>query len=116
MDANADVSILDYSWLWEMKKTALMEYHCLQYIQSHCDAKSIELLHEAVGYHTVHSLKLKAFVELFCDRFLVNPYEFHELDAQGIPTVEWSCGNPSACVMAVLRECNRNKWSVKTSL
>ena len=106
----------DLSWVIEMKNQALLEYNCLEYIFSNCDGMSLQRLHDACGYNTLHSLKLKSFIQVFCEKFLTAGVGFMGVDGQGVPKRVWSCRNPSACVIHTIEECNRTGWLLKTSL
>ena len=85
------------------------------YIFQNCNVEVCQTLHECCGHNTIHSLKLKVFIQTFCQTY-TQTIEVFDLDAQLAPhSSAFTCHDPSACVLEILDQCDRDGWLLKTS-
>jgi hypothetical protein len=113
--AEDDVQMIDADWLLCQAAQAHKEYSCISYIFQNCNGEACQKLHECCGHNTLHSSKLKVFVEAFCRTYLENT-EACGLDARlALDSAVFTCHDPSACVLEILAQCDRKGWLLKTS-
>ncbi len=113
--AKDDVQMIDADWLLCQAAQAHKEYTCIAYIFQNCDGEACQKLHECCGHNTLHSLKLKVFIQAFCQSYM-EITEVFGLDTQLAPDSSvFTCDDPSACVLKILDQCDREGWLLKTS-
>jgi hypothetical protein len=115
-DMEQEQRMLECSWLLDQMHQCLKEYKTLSYICDNADAGAAELLYDSCGGFSHHSLKLKAFVQLFNERYLLQLADRSTApDQWGVDRATYSCRNVSACVVATVAECDRQGWILRTA-
>lgn len=108
--------MLESGWLLDQMHQSLKEYKTLSYICDHTDSAAAQLLYDRCGGFSQHSLKLKAFVQLFNDRYLLQLADRSiSPDQWGVDKATYSCRNVSACVVQTVAECDRQGWVLRTA-
>lgn len=115
------VQMHDAVWFAELRRLALKEWLCLEFIHDRCNGAACQQLHDVCGLGSLHSLKLKVFLQTFCKSYL-NLSE--EVDVQALSAMAGSsqiyelftCNDdPSGSVLKVIKLCESGGWMLKTS-
>ena len=117
--AQPDVQMIDATWLLHQRAQALKEWARLEFFHQHATDAACYKLHDSCGKKSLHSLKLKALIEVFCKNHMLNR-EMLERDAIKSPSnvnVLFACGDksPSDCIQEAICTCERHGWMLNSS-
>jgi len=111
--AREDVNMLDCTWLHEQRLAAKRTYLCLAFIYYNGNGEACQKLHESCGFNSLHSLKLAAFTNSFCEKYLATGTDV--LDPSLNVQAAFTCDDVSASILEVLADCDSNGWKLNVS-
>jgi len=98
--------------LRHFRTSFLIECQTMSYLQFSLDGKAASALHDSMNVvpSKVHVTppKLKEFLRLFHEKYYSGPSGSH--DELGVPEGRWTCRNPSACCVSLLRLLAQRGW------
>ena len=116
--AQPDAQMIDATWLLCQRAQALKEWACLEFFHQHATDVACYKLHESCGKKSLHSLKLKALIEVFCKNHMVfiDILEQDTISPSDV-NVLFACGDksPSDCIQEAICMCEHNGWTLNLS-
>ena len=108
------------SWMRDLRGDASVEHQTLTFIYANMNANVAKLLHKECGQYSLHSLKLKAFMQMFNAHYLDTSWAslvagHGSVDDLLVPTRRWTCRDVNGCLLDTIHRCSEQGWPLRTS-